>query len=388
MAEGSSVALQQRRHLRHRPRRPPSRLLRRLVMLLVLGLLGGGCALAALSWFLLDAGRSPREWAPYLERRAVGHNRLIVDGTAIVSGYLLRADRQPRREDPAIPVGVGASPARSARPPTPMARLVETPSQLAAAVAAATPGMVIQLVPGTYRLDGRGLALNRPGAPNAPITLRAERLGDVTILSSVVEAMKLSAPHWVIENLILRGVCADHSDCEHAVHVVGAATDAVIRNNRFEDLNAQIKINGEDGNFPDRGRIEGNTLLNTTPRDTRNPITPIDLVAASDWRIAGNFIADFQRTGSPAATYGAFMKGEGSGTVMERNMVLCEWKLRRSPYPNIGLSIGGGGSFPDAIKRRLGRTGAEQEAGVIRDNVIAFCNDVGIYINKGHRSVL
>jgi hypothetical protein len=174
---------------------------------------------------------------------------------------------------------------------------------------------------------------------------------------------------------------------------VGDAQYTVIRNNVFADFNAQIKINGEGGMFPDNGRIEGNTLVNSTPRDTLAPVTPIDLVAASGWRIVGNFIADFQRKGGGGATYGAFMKGEGSATVMERNVVLCEWKLRRSPGsnsggPNIGLSIGGGGAFPDAIKRELGKTGHEQSGGVIRDNLIAFCSDVGIYVNKGHRSTI
>ncbi len=387
MAQGSGVIAQRRRR-QQQLRRPPSRLLRWLILLGVLALLAGIVALVAIGWFLGDQGRTPREWAPYIERRAQGNHGLIVQAGSLMSRYLLRMDRLPRPDDPAIPPGIGAAVARSGTPPT-AARLVLNPAQLAAAIAQATPGQVIQLVPGTWRIDGRGLALNRPGAANAPITLRAERLGDVTILSSAVTAFKVSAPNWTIENLILRGVCGSHSDCEHAVHVVGAGTNAVIRNNRFEDLNAHIKINGEDGLFPDNGRIEGNTLLNTAPRNTRNPITPIDLVAASNWRIAGNFIADFQRQGLGGATYGAFIKGAGEGNVMERNMVLCEWKLRRRSYsPNIGLSIGGGGSFPDAIKRDLGHSGNEQSNGVIRDNFIAFCNDIGIYVNKGHRSVI
>ena len=82
------------------------------------------------------------------------------------------------------------------------------------------------------------------------------------------------------------------------------------------------------------------------------------------------------------------MKGAGDGTVMERNVVLCEWRLDRPRTPTIGLAIGGGGTFPDAVKRDLGASGVEQTNGVIRDNLIAFCNDVGIYVNKGRRSVV
>lgn len=378
---------------RRRSRRPRSRIWGWLIGLSLLMLLAGGAAAGALAWFLLDTGRSPREWAPYLERRAKGNHGIIVVAAGWVAGYLREADLLERRAEPELPPGIGAAAIRSGPPAPAGARLVTNIAQLAAAVAAAVPGEVITLVPGSYAIGGRGLFLGRAGTAVAPITIRAEKLGDAVITSSVPEAFKIAAPHWVIENLVVRGTCPAHSDCEHAVHVVGNAQNTVIRNNRFEDFNAQIKINGEGGVFPDSGRIEGNTLVNAAPRDTRTPITPIDLVGSSAWRIAGNFIADFQRKGGGSATYGAFMKGEGSATVMERNLVLCEWKLRRSPGsnsagPNIGLSIGGGGTYPDAVKRELGKTGYEQSGGVIRDNVIAFCNDVGIYVNKGHRSTV
>jgi hypothetical protein len=356
--------------------------------LALLGFIAGSGALGAAAWYIDDAGRSPREWAPYVERRASGNHALIAEAGSLLSRYLLRMDRQRRMDDPVVPPVAGASPARSGTAPAGMARLVENPTQLAAVLATANPGQVIQLVPGTYRIDGRGLSLSRPGTANAPIVLRAERLGDVTLLSSVVEAMKVTAPYWIVENLVVRGVCGGHSNCEHALHVVGGASGLVVRNNRLEDFNAQIKINGEDGVFPDGGRIEGNTLLNSEQRNTPNPITTIDMVGGSNWHIAGNFIADFQRQGQGSATYGAFMKGAGEGTVMERNVVLCEWKLRKSYSPNIGLSIGGGGTFPDAVKRDLGKSGLEQTGGVIRDNLIGFCNDVGIYVNKGYRSVV
>jgi hypothetical protein len=386
IAAGAPASVQRRRQRRARPR---SRLFRWIVALLALGMAGGVVVLGAAAWFLLDLNRTPREFAPYVERRASGNHGLIVMAGDLIARFLLRMDRLPREGEPAIPPAIGASAARSGAPPQTMARLVTNTQQLAAALASAEPGQVIQLVPGTYRLEGRGLLLNRPGAPGAPIVLRAERLGDATIDANVVAAFKAMAPHWVVENLVIRGVCGGHSDCEHALHVVGAATNMVIRNNRMEDFNAHIKINGEDGLFPDQGRIEGNTMVNGAPRNTRNPVTPIDLVTASQWRITGNFIADFQRQGAGAATYGAFMKGAGEGTVMARNVVLCEWRLRRRSYsPNVGLSIGGGGTWPDAIKRDLGRSGIEQDRGVIRDNLIAFCNDVGIYVNKGQRSLV
>jgi len=370
-------------------RKKRSRLFGWIMTLLFLGTVGGIAALGAAAWFLHDLNRTPREFAPYVERRASGNHGLVVAAGDLVTRFLLRIDRLAREGEAVVPPSIGAAAARSGTPPEAMARLVTNTRQLAAALASAEPGQVIQLVPGTYRLEGRGLLLNRPGAPGAPIVLRAERLGDAVIEADVVAAFKAMAPHWVVENLVIRGVCGGHSDCEHALHVVGAATNMVIRNNRLEDFNAHIKINGEDGLFPDHGRIEGNTMVNAAPRNTRNPVTPIDLVSASQWRITRNFIADFQRQGAGGATYGAFMKGAGEGTVMARNVVLCEWRLRRRSYsPNIGLSIGGGGTWPDEIKRDLGKSGVEQIGGVIRDNLIAFCNDVGIYVNKGLRSLV
>lgn len=393
IAAGAPVTVSRRRpgSARRWPRKPRSRLVRWLTTLAVLGMGAGLAGLAGVAWFLDDQNRTPREWAPYVERRAAGNHPLFVQAGDLVARTLLRLDRLAREDEPVVPPGVGADATRSGAPPQVMTKLVTNTAQLVAALAAATPGQIIQMVPGDYAVTGRGLILDRPGAPNAPITLRAERLGDVTITSHVPAAFKAYAPHWVVENLVVRGGCdaGGHSYCEHALHVVGGAVGTVIRNNRFEDLNAHIKINGEDGQFPDNGRILGNTMVNAAARNTRNPVTPIDLVSASNWRIAGNFIADFQRQGTGGATYGAFMKGAGEGNVMERNVVLCEWRLRRRSYsPNIGLSIGGGGTWPDAIKRDLGKSGLEQTGGVIRDNLIAFCNDVGIYVNKGLRSLI
>ena len=369
-------------------RRPRSRIWGWLLALLVLGIVAGGAAAGGLGWYLMEIGRTPREWAPYLQQRAAGNHALFVMGAGKVAGTLEAMDRLERAGEPALPPQAGASVVRSGVAPAGMVKLVTNTQQLEAALAAATPGQVIQLLPGTYGVAGRGLFMSRPGTPLAPIVLRAERLGDVSIESRAVVAFKINAPHWVVENLALRGMCENHRDCEHAFHVVGDATGTVIRNNRMEDFNAHIKINGEGGRFPDRGRIEGNSLSNRVARDTQKPVTPIDLVAASHWRIAGNFIADFQRAYRGPATYGAFMKGEGEGTVIERNVVLCEWKLLRPRSPTIGLSIGGGATFPDSLKRQLGALGVEQVAGVIRDNLVAFCNDVGIYVNKGQRSLI
>ncbi len=368
-------------------KRRRSLLFRLFRLFVLLGFLGGVAAGGALLWFLNDQARTPREWAPYLARRAENHRPILVNATAAVGGYLVGVDRLARAGVPDLPGWIGASADRSGPVPRGRVRMVAGQADLRAAIANAEPGDVIQLVAGRYPFTGDQIAIGRAGTAAAPITIRAERLGSVTIETDQQVLFKVQAPYWRFENLVVRGICANHTDCEHAFHVVGPSRGTVIRNNRVEDMNAQVKINSENGAFPDDGVIEGNTFVDTKPRATENPVTPIDLVAASGWRISGNLIADFVRLGGGKATYGAFVKGAGEGNVLERNVVLCEWRLRGQPGEHVGLSLGGGGTG-ETMRRDQGRTGFEQTAGVIRDNVIAFCSDDGIYVNRSVRSVI
>jgi parallel beta-helix repeat protein len=366
--------------------RKQRRVLGRILALLVLSACLGATAAAA-GVVLYQAGRTPSEWAPYLQRRALKHRPLIVDTVGLVAQWLIYADRIAVPAPFKLPAFLGASVDRSGAVPEGHLRLVSSLQALSDAVAHAKPGDVIQLEPGQYRFSGYSIKFSQPGTAAAPITLRAARLGNAVIQSDTVETFHVSASFWRFENLIMRGVCSDHTNCEHAIHIVGGATDVLIRNNRFEDYNAHIKINGEGGSFPDRGVIEGNTFTDTAPRITDNPVTPIDLVAASGWHIRANIIADFVRGNDARATYGAFVKGAGEGNVMERNLVVCEWKLRGVPGAHVGLSLGGGGT--DLYARRdEGRSGFEQVGGIIRDNLIVSCDDDGIYLNRAARSVI
>lgn len=353
----------------------------------VLGCLGALATGAVAGVVLCQAGRTPREWVPYLQQRALKHRPLILNTVGLAMRWLIYADRLTLAEPFKLPASLGASADRSGTAQQGRLRVVSSLQALGAAAATAEPGDVIQLEPGHYRFSGYSIKFSRPGTAVAPITVRAARLDEAVIESDAVETFHVSAPYWRFENLSMRGVCGDHSYCEHAIHLVGAATDVLIRNNRFQDYNAHIKINGEDARFPDRGTIEGNNFTNTAPRITDNPVTPIDLVAASDWHIRANIIADFVRGNGARATYGAFVKGAGEGNVMERNLVVCEWKLRGVPGEHVGLSLGGGGTDLHA-RREHGRTGFEQVGGVIRDNLIVSCDDDGIYLNRAAGSVV
>ena len=368
------------------------RMSRPIVIVISFGILmlAGSVGVTAVATGLQTVGRPPQDWANFIEMRAAGHNATITGIAARLATALRAADRLRYVGPPNLPDWIGASPSRDSAPPSSSittVQYVNSVGALGAALNAAMPGETIELEPGIYRLDGRGFYLGRPGREDAPITLRAARLGDATIESNVVEAIKVAAPYWHFENLVIRGVCSDDSDCEHAFHVVGHAHDTVIRNSLLENFNAQVKVNMEEGAIPDHGLIQDDTLIDTHPRNTPNPITPVDLDTASGWRVSGTLIADFIKAQGNGVSYGAFAKAAGKHNVFDHNVVLCQYALHDDSGERVGLSLGGGGS-PNSIRRDHGRSGFESYDGVIRDNLIAFCNDDGIYINRANHSII
>src|ERR1700733_7539117 len=86
----------------HRRRRAAIPLIAVVLLLPLCAGLGTTAALITL------AGRTPREWAPYLEHRAAGHNPLITGATDKIARFLLRQDRGARLAM-APPTWAGAS---------------------------------------------------------------------------------------------------------------------------------------------------------------------------------------------------------------------------------------------------------------------------------------
>jgi hypothetical protein len=339
--------------------------------------------------YLQGLGVAPRALGPYLGQRSSGHNSLVTQAGQWLQRALLSLDRGERGSYALPALAAGAQ--RAALPVqavfclnTPACgqtrRFVSTADEVRSAVAAARPGDVITLLPGRYRFD-RPLAARAEGTERAPIILKAERPGSVAIEFSSVEGFAVTGPYWRFENLAIRGACNNDSDCEHAFHISGPAHHFAAVNNTVRDFNAQFKINGAGGRFPDNGLIDHNTLVNSAPRQTATPVTPIDLVAASGWTIRGNLIADFVKAQGDRVSYGAFAKGAGAGTRFEDNVVLCEQRLQGEPGQRVGLSLGGGGTGKPYCRDR--RCITEQEHGIIRDNLVASCSDAGIYINSG-----
>jgi hypothetical protein len=319
---------------------------------------------------ILTLGMTPNQLATFL----ILHSASRFQATAT---FLESLDRMNLRPGLPLPTWTGAN----QDVPRPHGRLRPVAS-LRTALEDAQPGDIIELAPGHYTID-QTLQLRQPG----PITLRAPSLGAVTIESTTTEAFKLYAPNWTFQNLLITGTCPDDTTCDHAFHIVGAARNADFQNLRLEDFNAHFKINGEAGNIPDHGHIEHVTLLNTHPRRTAVPVTPIDLDTASDWHIEDTLIADFAKSGGDQVSYGAYAKAAGSNNIFERNVILCEWHPQDQPGQRIGLSFGGGGSDPD-IRRDRGQSGYEQSSSIMQDNLIIACSDDGIYINRSPDSLI
>jgi hypothetical protein len=360
----------------------PARLVLPLAaVLLAAGLLGAGGIL-----FLQGQGITPRSLGPYLERRASGHNPVITGTGHWLNTTLHDLDRGATDGPPApLPaLKAGAQPVAGPAP-NGTRRLVASADELRRVVAAAAPGDVITLLAGTYRLHGN-LPLTRAGSEQAPIVVRAEQPGSAIVELDASEGFVVAAPYWRFENLVVRGACKVPAFCEHAFHVVGEAHHFAAVNNRIGDFDAHFKINGQGGHFPDHGLIEGNTITNSAPRSTEHPVTPIDLVAASDWIIRRNLISDFVKAGGDRISYGAFAKGAGARTRFEHNAVLCEQRLRGFAGQRVGLSFGGGGTGKPYCRDHKCVT--EQDQGVMQANLVASCSDVGIYVNAGARTRL
>lgn len=248
---------------------------------------------------------------------------------------------------------------------------------LSRAVAAAAAGDIIVLAPGQYRM-GR-TATRAAGTAEQPIVVRAAALGDARITVASVVGFAIEHAHWRFENLDFLG----SPRTEHAFQVVGRGHHFVIRGNRIVDFAAGIKVNGipvGDGRiYPNDGLIENNLFYNRTVLDTDGWITPVDIVGGQRWTVRGNFIADFAKAKQDHIFDGAFLKGNSRDGVIERNLVICAWRL---PGGNRrGISLGATGTGPTMCDG--GGCSAEHVGGIVRNNVVMNCaGQPGIHLYR------
>lgn len=253
--------------------------------------------------------------------------------------------------------------------------VVSSSKALRKAISSAKPGHRIVVMPGEYRLKKQ--LIRRGGVAGDPIIVTARRPAKTRIRSSSIELFKVRAPYWVFEKLTFVGTAHAH----HAFHIVGDAHHVILRGNRFLNFHTAIKGNSERGRSPDHVTLERNIFMNDALRKTTVPTHPVDVLGTDGWTLRENFIADFGRTGTNSVSYGAFFKGGSTNGLMERNLVICEW--RHSGGRRVGLSFGGGGS---PRKLRSGHN-TEHDNGVMRNNIIINCPKAeGIYLNRSRNS--
>ncbi len=342
--------------------------------------------------------RTPSHWIRYAMRRLEGHPKL----ESIAVPILLAAQRKFERPVPAdlLDLGKGQramgltaqtyTEAGAPQPATALTQSTRPPmtdvtvdriESLYQALQQAQAGQVIEVAPGTYRWN-QSVFTRAGGTPIAPITLRARTPGSVKFDVTAIQALVIQHPYWIVENLNWQGVCKSHQDCEHAIHVVGAAMNTVVRNNVMVDFNAHVKVNGERGLWPDRGLLQFNTLTNLSPRRVdRRPITPVDLVGASAWVLRDNLVSNFVSTDFQSPSYGMFMKGGGENGLIEHNLLICSTSDISKPGARVGISLGGGLTYP-AVARPGPSFTFEHRRGLVRNNIVAHCNEAGLDSNR------
>ena len=335
----------------------------------------------------LTGERTTGEFIRYAVRRLEGHPNLESLLLPPLHWLQARAERPvPAGPLPALGKGQQAQSLQPLPGQTVQAEIqAASAAEIVTALSSAKAGQTVLIKPGTYRLNGK-IETGFPGSKKQPITVRASAPGQVNIEFDTVEGFAVSQAFWIFENLTIRGVCKEHDYCEHAFHVFGKANHTVIRNNLINDFNAHIKVNGLDGDWPDNGLVQFNTLTNTKRRETHLPVTPVDIVGANQWTLADNLVTNFIKGDGDKISYGMFMKGAGRGGRIERNLIVCTPQDISQPGSRVGLSFGGGGTGKAYCRDQ--RCDAEYTAGLAANNIVAHCNDFGIDVNQSSAIVI
>jgi parallel beta-helix repeat protein len=264
-------------------------------------------------------------------------------------------------------------------PALPRQQTVRDSSELIQAIENATAGSEITVAPGeysVYRVDSHS-----GGTESLPITVKAANPAWTVIKATGIETFSIHHPYWIFENLTIRG----GPESEHAFHVTGSAHHLTLRGNVMVNFHASVKVNGDEQGFPDFGLLENNDLYNESIRQTDSPVTLMDIVGGQSWVIRGNYLADFSKGESDQTSYGLFLKGNSSHGLVEQNLVICAQSVS-GPGIRVGVSLGGGGTGQAYCVNR--DCEYEHSHGVIRNNIILNCSDVGIYLNRARETLI
>lgn len=264
---------------------------------------------------------------------------------------------------------------------------VTTTQALKDAVAAAQPGTVIEMAPGTYTIVG-SLRTAAAGTKAQPITLRAASTGPARIdFSDTQEGIVVGHADWILEHLWVNGVCAGGCGGGAAgIHVKATADRVVVRQSRITNWGENIKSDRDGASEPSDGLLIGNEISNEGA-DIASGGTGIDLVGGLRWRIVGNYVHDFARN---ETHYGIFVKGGARDAVIERNLVIGAKVLPPGTGAAVGISFGGGGTgaqFCNPNNVGGGGCACETFDGIARNNIVLNTTDAGLHTKRACGSV-
>lgn len=281
-------------------------------------------------------------------------------------------------------------------PPQPGREIrVTTVPELRAAMAAATPGDVIVAAAGTYRLT-EALVATAAGTASQRIVVRSETRLAAVLESTAGHAIDVQAPFWTFDGLEVRAICPLPIECEQGITLFPSASDTLLTRLRVSDFLMLISGTGvKQGTgveAPHRTVIEASELFDSVPRPTAGKrVTAISIEAADDVVVRDCLIRDIGKEGTDEVTYSASLRGGGKRGRFERNWVLCDSRGQPPGNLRLGLSFGSGGTGPEYCAPAFNPAtpcDVEQLDGVMQNNIVANCNDVGIYVNRGRNTSL
>ena len=265
---------------------------------------------------------------------------------------------------------------------------VGSEAEILEAIAAASPGDVITVSPGTYDFN-QLIVVQNHGEESARIFLRAEELGTVRFNLSHIENFKIQAKYWIFENIHFMGDCSSGDSCEHAFHIVADADDVIFRSNEIENFASHVKLNGEvvgsgpAKSFPDRAMFINNFWHNTKYVTNDAPHNILNLDGGRDHVVRGNIFADYSAPETlPKSASAVYPKASALRILIEQNLIVCE-KSRTLGETARGIQLGDGApaSICDGDGDGDGsgdceENGQSQEA-LVRNNIIMNCDNGG-----------
>lgn len=258
----------------------------------------------------------------------------------------------------------------------PLARAADVPVSTAEALRAAferaAPGDTIRIAPGTYTLDDT-LWTRAGGEEGRPITVTADRLGDVRLDLRAQEGIVVEHPYWVLERLWIHAACEPLDACEAGIGVKPGAHHFMLRGSRTTNWYQHVKGSRTRDAEVEDASIIACELYNDVARSAQ----VIDIVGGKRWRIIGNYVHDFGA--SQVGDFGIFLKGATSDGLIERNLVLCA-KDRPPAGASVGISLGQGGTGSEYCPNNS--CACEDTGSVVTNNIVAHCTDTGLHARR------